>query len=1182
MSEASRHQTGGHDISSGLLHENSKAGGSKHSELLPLPFPDWRRRRVRASPALTGDSEESYRFGVRMAGRIGESVSALNSLGGASARSTRRASFVFEGHQAGSGVTAAQESALRRIGRLVKDAGPCPSGLTPKLAFEEVIKSKDMYSLNRCSVATYDLEKLKITKSDTVPKPAADLLPPLEADFLTHPELHIIRSEEEINEWCTANKDFQPYWDETLRNDREARLDLYRRLHEKGLLGFRKRIKCKVGIFFVKKASGKGIRLIIDSRMPNGCHRRPPKTKLGGASAICELDCFMESDELGAVNEGFGGPVELPQKLFGSTGDVSDAFYQFSVEPMCEWFGLDDPVAAEEFGLTKVWDSEVGDYVDLSAGDRVFPVFLGMPQGWAWALHFCNLAVEYNMSKAIPSSQFVKEGLPPPDPRRGPIGSVYVDNIGVFGFVEKMVDQSFDEAVCCLERAGFVLHELERGAIEAQNVGIVIRRDTMTVRHTRKRAWRLYLALKHVLKQNRITTEAMRVLVGHIVHYFSIMRPGLSVLYHTYKFIFDWLDGRSHNIPGSVKRELRVVAGLVFLVEIDLKASYCDRIYCGDSSTYGYCFQWSPSTASEQRELFKFHERWRFLEVEQHTGLGLGSHHSWSADLSVPDIAYVRWLTQRIGIADPNSDKLESGSRGHTGSSQGRQFTTVDLVGLVPRLPDEIVTQDRWQTIFQGRWQHGEAIHMKEGRVALMSLRREAKRSDSHGKRLLTLCDNLSATCAFDKGRAKDLSLLALCRRAGAIQIATGIRWHLRYVESSRNPSDHDSRVFPSKSKATAAGTGHASASQQLSKQLRGAPGAPLKMRTRSEGEATPLPVVTTAGSSSRYTHRTQTESEKGSGKSPQVAKCVLELFSGTGRLTSAFHMKGLRVGPPFDICGGECYDLCNPKVQAMIKGWLRSGRIWYLHLGTPCTHFSIANNNRKKNANNRRSYKCAHFTADLIRLCVDLGVYFSLENPKTSRLFKLPCIQRALKYANAFFVEFDCCRFGCSYRKPTYIANNMDALGGLGKRCNCGIRRHEHLRGRVRIKLQNGNYKWFWKTTLAGEYSAELCHEWAEIVRSQAPSAALRGVREPQVLPGWLDEICQVTGTVPKVTQFQPCPYRQTCPWTGAVETWGTEDSCRQKSGKSTAATAQSCRHRAGLSQEGPIAEAVHPRPVC
>ena len=72
-----------------------------------------------------------------------------------------------------------------------------------------------------------------------------------------------------------------------------------------------------------------------------------------------------------------------------------------------------------------------------------------------------------------------------------------------------------------------------------------------------------------------------------------------------------------------------------------------------------------------------------------------------------------------------------------------------------------------------------------------MSLRREARSVASHGKRLLTLCDNLSAVCAFDKGRAK-------CRRALAIQIATGIQWHLRYVETARNPSDEGSRVFPS------------------------------------------------------------------------------------------------------------------------------------------------------------------------------------------------------------------------------------------------------------------------------------------------------------------------------------------------------------------------------------------------
>lgn len=645
-----RYQMGGKQEASGLLHENLDSG-SKHSELFPLLFrigggdgfelplcslAMWRRTSGLGNAWLAESvsvCKPLMHWGEPLLDRHVELLLFFSGIRPWTRRPSLRERVCSGFHQ---------ESRVR-------ESGSCPSGMTPKLAFEEVIKSKDMYSLNRCSVAAFDLDKLNITKTDTLPKPAASLLPPAEADYLMNPELHIIRPQEEIDLWCEANKDFQPYWDETLRQDRVTRIDLYRRLYDKGLLGFRKRIKSRVGIFFVAKASGKGIRLIIDSRMANGCHRRPPKTKLGGASAICELDCTLDDSDFATCETGYGGLVEVRGKLFGNTGDVSDAFYQFSVEPLCEWFGLDDPVEAHEFSLSSVWDPEVKKHVPLGKHERVFPVFIGMPQGWAWALHFCNLAVEYNMSKVICSSQFIKEGLPSPDPRRGPVGSVYVDNIGVFGFVEKAVDDSFDGAVDSLESAGFVLHELERGAVEVQNVGIVLRRDSMTVRHTKKRSWRLYLALKHVLGQGRITTEALRVIVGHIVHYFSIQRAGMSTLYHTDKFIFKWLDGRSHDIPGPAKRELRVVIGFIFQVEIDLRAPYVDRVYCGDSSTYGYCFQWTPSTSAEQRDLFKFHERWRFLEVEAHTGTGLGSHHSWSADFELPDISYVRWLCKRMG-----------------------------------------------------------------------------------------------------------------------------------------------------------------------------------------------------------------------------------------------------------------------------------------------------------------------------------------------------------------------------------------------------------------------------------------------------------------------------------------------------------------------------------------------------
>lgn len=134
-----------------------------------------------------------------------------------------------------------------------------------------------------------------------------------------------------------------------------------------------------------------------------------------------------------------------------------------------------------------------------------------------------------------------------------------------------------------------------------------------------------------------------------------------------------------------------------------------------------------------------------------------------------------------------------------------------------------------------------------------------------------------------------------------------------------------------------------------------------------------------------------------------------------------------------------------------LIKQWIVPGRFWYIHFGTPCTVFSIA---KKKTTNGGRfklSMKSATFTSELIRLCVDHGVFFALENPKTSRLFSVQCIRDALNYADAFFIEYDCCCYmhGGPFRKPTYLATNAPALRALGRRCQCGKRIHEHLRGR-------------------------------------------------------------------------------------------------------------------------------------
>ena len=76
-----------------------------------------------------------------------------------------------------------------------------------------------------------------------------------------------------------------------------------------------------------------------------------------------------------------------------------------------------------------------------------------------------------------------------------------------------------------------------------------------------------------------------------------------------------------------------------------------------------------------------------------------------------------------------------------------------------------------------------------------MGLSRAAHALEHHDAELLSTGDNLGCVCAFEKGRAANLELLTLCRRASALQAAAGIVWRQRHVEGERNCADHMSRA---------------------------------------------------------------------------------------------------------------------------------------------------------------------------------------------------------------------------------------------------------------------------------------------------------------------------------------------------------------------------------------------------
>ncbi len=155
-----------------------------------------------------------------------------------------------------------------------------------------------------------------------------------------------------------------------------------------------------------------------------------------------------------------------------------------------------------------------------------------------------------------------------------------------------------------------------------------------------------------------------------------------------------------------------------------------------------------------------------------------------------------------------------------------------------------------------------------------------------------------------------------------------------------------------------------------------------------------------------------------------------LEIFSGEGFLSGAVSESGLFVLPPIGICHGSQCDLSKKRIQSHIIGWLRSGGIWCVHLGTPCTRWTTARTPGRKEPQN--SLALAVFTARVLRTCRRTGIKVSLENPSTSKLFSWPPIARELRLLQCNYVVTHQCQWGVPYRKATKFATDIETLAVL------------------------------------------------------------------------------------------------------------------------------------------------------
>ncbi|CAK0812001.1 unnamed protein product, partial [Prorocentrum cordatum] len=947
-------------------------------------------------------------------------------------------------------------------GTATEDIFSSLNALAAARAFQELLKSSNIYSEEgRLTVRPFVQDKVSLLQGSVEPREALDLVPDHVRQVLMEPEKFLERHSDELAD----EPHIEPYWDPLLnprvRANHPRLLALLKRLADMGIVVATRRKKATVGLFFVEK-KGDRLRMIVDGRQPNQYHRLPPQTSMASVEALASVQvgadwrrrCSMKPDEAA---------------LYAATVDLKDGFHQFKIPHLSEWFVFDMPgVQAKDLGVHQVYDGDAKAFVDVAPDDYVWPAYGGLAMGWSWALWICHETLAQVMrSSAGPRDAMVLDKAPAAQLEPGMVGDLpYVDNANIIGIEQDLVQDRLERMTAALDQLGLKWHERQGAGIEVEILGVIVDGVQGLVRPKPKRLWRLHGGLTFLLRWRKAAGWQIRAVLGHLVSFFQLMRPGLSIFRVLYDFVQQDL-GEIRELPTAALHELKVARSLLFMAVGRWGLPPCPVAFMTDASMKGYALLETDARPGEVRNLCRFRERARFSRREKFVER---EHDGFKGSMAIGDAGEGWW------------DGLLERSRAR-GPVPERCRVEVDSGWRPPPLPDDFVDPGRWELVVAGAWRDASRVHDCEARCGLMGLARAASHPPYHDTELLSAGDNMGSVLAFEKGRAANRELLSQCRRAAALQLASGIVWRQRHVEGVRNAADYMSRA----------------ADRGLLQ--------PGQVWRGPRGQV---------------------------GQRPRRGRrFFLEIFSGEGYLTGAILEAGLRAGVPMDLVKGPQFDITDPKVQRVVIGWIRSGAIWLMHLATPCTRWSIARSSGT--AEPAGGLAAARFTVRLIQECRRSGVHFTLENPQRSRLWTWRPLARALRASASTFVDLCQCRFGTPFQKPTRLAASHPLFASLARECRCR-RRCEVLQGKVLVRG-----RWEWKTSLAAAYPPSLCRAYASAAQLLAPPAAARPDGEAYLERRWERQLASACGCSSVAVDAPRCPLRYRLPWHGCQRRWAT-----------------------------------------
>ena len=183
------------------------------------------------------------------------------------------------------------------------------------------------------------------------------------------------------------------------------------------------------------------------------------------------------------------------------------------------------------------------------------------------------------------------------------------------------------------------------------------------------------------------------------------------------------------------------------------------------------------------------------------------------------------------------------------------------------------------------------------------------------------------------------------------------------------------------------------------------------------------------------------------------------EIFSGVAGLTSEFLRQGWSAAPPIDVIDCADFDCLDPAFVAVLLGLILERRFRLIHLGPPCSSFSMACNRFLKYAMRSAAFPAglagllphqlekvslgnalATVAAHLIDAQCRAGGLWTLEQPTSSLMWLFAPIAEIMARLQAIMVKTDVCFYGAPWKKPTTVATNHQPLLTIANKCRCKV----------------------------------------------------------------------------------------------------------------------------------------------